>query len=231
MNKLSTKTKCLIFAAACLILIFIALWHYFHSATLIIQIAPTDATILINGTPYQNGLYNLRPQEDIEVTISANKFETKTLTINLEYGKVTNLFTYLTPKNDNWNIYIDQSYQESLNLLLTNSGYQYWDVAKTTSNLTIDQDNTAEDFIKKLSIKTLVPIQFSVCGKPANRLNCNSFSIDYNYSPDCGNNLCLIITSREPTFSNKVKKNVQDKLSSLGYDLSNYRYTYRQVNL
>lgn len=230
MHKISTKTKFILLTIACFILIFAIVWHYLHSATLIIQIAPTDATILLNGSPYQNGLHNLAPKKDLEVTISAENFETKTFTINLEYGKVTNLFAYLLPQDNNWDIYISQSHQESLNLLLADNGYQYWNLAKTSDNLTLDQDNSADNLIKKLSIKTLIPIQFSVCGKPANRLNCNAFSIDYNYSPDCGNNLCLIITSREPTFTDKVKQNVQDKLTSLGYNFSDYLYTYKQAD-
>lgn len=230
MNKISTKTKYIILTISCLVLIFAIIWHYLHSATLIIQVAPTNATILLNGSPYQNGLHNLMPKEDIEVTISAKGFETKTFTINLEYGKVTNLFAYLTPQDDNWSVYINQSNQESLNLLLANNGYQYWNLAKVSDNLTLDQDNSADNFIKTLSIKSLIPIQFSVCGKPANRLNCNAFSINYDYSPDCENNLCLLITSREPTFTDEVKKGVQDKLSSLGYNFSDYLYTYKQVD-
>lgn len=204
------------------------IYSYLHSSTLVIQVAPTNATITINDKTYQNGIFKTKPQDQITATISANGFQTKTINLPLEKHKINQLFTYLVPTNDNWEYYEKAENQESLSILLTNSGYQSWDLIKVNSNLTTDQDNSADTLIKKLSIETITPIQFSICGEPATRSNCDSISINYTYSSECDNQLCLAISGRRAALTPETLNTVKTKMAEKGYNLDNYSYFYQQ---
>lgn len=203
-------------------------YQHLHSSTLIIQVAPTNATITINSKTYQNGLFTTTPKDQVEATISADGFKTKQISFSLEKNKTNKLFTYLVPENDDWSYYEKVENQDSLSILLTNSGYQSWDLIKVNSNLTTDQDTSADKLIKELSVKTVTPIQFSVCGEPATRSNCDSISIGYDYSKKCDNMLCLVITGRKSNISQDTLNLVKTKLSEKGYNFTDYHYTYQQ---
>lgn len=206
----------------------ILVYQHFHSSTLIIQVAPTNAVITIDNKTYQNGLFTTAPKDQVDATISADGFKTKNLSLSLEKGKVNKLLTYLTPENDDWSYYEAAENQESLSILLTNSGYQSWDLIKVNSNLTTDQDTSADALIKKLSIKSVTPIQFSICGEPATRSNCDAISVSYDYSSECDNMLCLVITGRKAAISQDTLNLIKNKISEQGYNFTDYPYFYKQ---
>lgn len=229
MKKLA-KFKYLILGTLIIITIIITtiIYQYLHSSTIIIQVAPINASISIDGEKYQNGIFKTSPKDQVEIVISAEGFETKTFNTPIEKGKLTKILTYLVPEDNNWEYYEKTANQESLSILLTNSGYQSWDLIKISPNLTNDQDNSADNLIKKLSIESITPIQFSICGTPATRLNCDSISINYGYSPECNDTLCLLISGRKATLTSDTTNLIKSKLAEKGYNFNDYPYFYTQ---
>lgn len=213
---------------AILLIIVITIINYLHSSTLIIQVAPVNANITINGKTYKNGLHKTAPKNKAEVTVSAEGFTSKTLTLDLKSGYSSSLLLYLVPLEEKWEIYEEEKNKESLNILLANNGYQYWNLNKISNNLTIDQDNSAENFIKKISIRSIMPLQFSICGEPANRLNCDSLTIDYNYSQKYNDSLCISISGRKANLEQSTLDIIRNKLTEYGYNLNDYNFFYQQ---
>ena len=84
------------------------------SASLLIYVAPSDATISIDGQEYTNGVYRFYPGT-ITAEIRRDGFEPKTQTLELQNGRVTELFTYLTEEGGNFNWYV--SHDEDLSIL------------------------------------------------------------------------------------------------------------------
>lgn len=214
-----------------IVLVILSLYYYLHSSILIVQIAPINATASINGKDYSNGIYKLSPKKSVEVIITAKGFKDKKLSLDFQNNHVNKIITYLQPDSNDWEFYEQKGNSESLNILLASCGYDPQDLIQITPNITTDQDFSAQNLIQKLSIKTQTPLNFSICGTPATRKNCNSITINYDYGQDCGNQLCLLISSRTPTLEQSTLNDIRNKLHKSGYNLSKYKYTYTQENL
>lgn len=231
MRKLTTKTKIIListFTTLTVLIFGITIYNQIHSATLLIQIAPLDATVTINGQEYSNGSFRIAPKTQAEVTITAPEFKTKTLTLDIKSHEVTKLVTYLIPEDNDWRPYKELDNKDSLSTLLYMNGYQPWDLFQISSNLTTDQDSSADSLINTISIRTLTPFSFSICSGPASRTNCNAISIKYDYYLECGNTLCLAITGRGANLNDATLATIREKLAERGYNFDNYEYFYTQ---
>lgn len=74
----------------------------------------------------------------------------------------------------------------------------------------------------------LTLVEFSICGEPANRMNCDSIRVFYGDKKDCGEETCLVIEGRAVDLSESVLAEVRERLREEGYKLEDYRYIYRQ---
>lgn len=106
-----------------------------------ISVAPSQATVMINGNEYHNGSYEFQPGQ-YQATISAEGFTTKTLDINVQPDQTTAIATYLVNN------------QEKM---------EYFE--KSTADLQVLStlpDEDAQEFIsnydQKASIRDLLPI-------------------------------------------------------------------------
>lgn len=196
------------------------------SAKLIIQIAPTDAIVTIDGKEYQNGTYNFYPNEGVEVKISAESFRTKALNIDLAENSSNKLSTFLVPEDNDFSFYEKQNNLDSLNILLSLNGYTGGIGGNRGDNITTDKNHSADGFIKKLEIQNQLPLTFTICGEPASRMNCNSVQVTYGYHEDCNNSLCIIISGRTKEINGETVRTVNEKLSEIGYNLDDYTYIY-----
>lgn len=232
MNQLTPKTKKILlisgFIAIILIICIPLLYSFLHSATVIIQVAPLDATVTINGKEYASGLHQITPKSQSEVIVSAPNFETKTFNLDFKKGEITKILTYLVPEDDNWDYYKQLSNEDSLSVLLSLNGYQPWDLYQIDPNLTTDQDTTADDFLKTVFIRNATPYSFAICNGPATRTNCDAINISYDYYFECGNRLCLAITGRGPSLTTNTIDAIKEKLSARGYNFDDYEYFYEQ---
>lgn len=204
----------LIVLALISIIALIILYIYLHSATLLIQVAPYSANISINQKIYQNGLYKVKPEKQIEVTVSADGFKPETFSIELPKNQATTIITSLTPTEDNQNFYQKSENRDSLSILIANND--------------LEPSPDLQNTLKKISLQSSVPIETSYCGTPATRANCNSVSINYDYYPECENLLCVKITGRKSQLDEETLNVVRGQLSKLGYNLNDYQYFYQQ---
>lgn len=176
-----------------------------------ILVAPVGAEITIEGEKYHNGAYELQPGE-YTATISAEGFETQTLAITAERGKLTKLYTYLETADGNYGFYEKRANMESLEALIKITG------------------DDRPEFLQKLMLVDEGEIAFSACDGEATRTNCDSIKIKYDYEKECDWQLCLKITGRRMGLTNSVLYKVEQELASRGYDLNNYKYIYERVD-
>lgn len=196
-----------------------------RSAVVVIQVAPTNATVTIGGKSYENGSYQFFPGK-ITAIISAEGFDSKTVDLQLDVNSQNKILTYLNPTNGDYSFYEKKENINSLNILLTANGFIGGVANEKQERFSTDQDDSADDFIKKIQIKNKMPIKFSQCGKPATRMNCNAIQIDYDYDEKCGNSLCLIIKSRSEKINDEIKEGVRKELMKVGYKLEDYKLSY-----
>ena len=87
-------------------IIIIYIFQLRRSATLDILVAPTSATITINGQTYTNGTYQVEPISTT-ATITAEGFTSQEISLDILGGETTTLYTYLVPTDGNMNWYLD----------------------------------------------------------------------------------------------------------------------------
>ena len=218
-----------IIGATLTIFLLIIPWVQYSSrpAFLDILVAPVDTQITINGENYRNAVYELEPGT-YTASLAREGFVPETVELNLYKDKTTGLYLYLEPIDNNWGFYTQRKNQESLDALLRLNGYnsdgEIWEPA-----LQLSKDYTsADDFIKKITIKSVLPINFAICDEPASRMTCDAIEIKYDYSRSCNNELCLIITGRSSNLTEKTLFEVKNEISQKGYNFDDYQYTYIQ---
>ena len=87
---------------------------------------------------------------------------------------------------------------------------------------------TAGELAHRQAIAEITPLYLSICGTPANRMNCNAIVVNYDRAPECLNEKCLVINGRQAEMTDEVLTAVRDKLAENGYNLDDYVYTYVQ---
>lgn len=139
-----------------IIIIIVAINSAQKTATLKIDLAPSDAEVLLGGQKYVSGAYQIKPGE-YKTVISREGMTPKEFTINVDGNSVTNLITFLSD-NGSFDYYT----------LAGNYGsfYNLSQMASSENNVTTDQDKSAEEFISKFqdayaSLQTALPIYYS----------------------------------------------------------------------
>ena len=173
-----------------------------------INVAPSTATITINGQDYRNGIYEVEPG-NYTATISADGFTGKSANITVEEGQTAKLATFLPNKSEGM-AYFERSAAD-LNILRTLS------------------DQEAVDFIKsydkKLSIRDQLPLDASydmseVLGIPGNEIYEQTI---YDGSTDsrCSAAFCLLVSGYELSLDA-----VRESIADAGYNLDDYEVIY-----
>lgn len=176
------------------------------SSTLTILVAPSDATVLVNGKEYKNGTYEFAPGE-ITATIKKEGFESKTLSLNLEKNSDTRLYDFLIEKSGDFSYYrTNQADFEILKLVSKNS-------------------DEAQKFISsyndELALKDFLPITYSNNSfDPSNYIN---LSITYNTDECKQKPYCLLVYE---TFSGHLDLALS-LLRQYGYNPSDYEIVYK----
>jgi len=189
-------------------------------AYLDILIAPEDATVSIDGVSYGNAVYEFEPGTYTAV-VRKDGFLEKRFELELARGETAKLYTYLVPSDNDWSFYELEKNKPSLDNL---------------TNIVRNSDSEGgaidvEDLLKKVSIKSVLPIDFAVCREPASRMTCDSVEVTYDYERACDNALCIIVEGRNSELTNEVLSEVKSKLNEKGFDLGNYKYIYKQNTL
>lgn len=197
-KNLMTITSIVLF----LIITFSSIFYYTSLATLDLLVAPTSATITINGKKYHNGQHKLSAGT-YDVKISKKDFNTKTFTLNLKSNQTTNLHTYLdqTDGKDTW--YLNHNDDD---LIRTQIG---------------DEEATkqAEDYEKKYPIIKLLPFNYANYDE---NYNYTEFIIDGGKFDGCKEEFCLKITDSTGGNEEAAKSFIQGN----GFDPDDYEIIY-----
>ncbi len=81
--------------------------------------------------------------------------------------------------------------------------------------------HTAEELEHKNSIGEILPLNLSVCGENATRMNCDAITVEYADSE-------LVISGRKAKLDESGLTAIRDKLNEKGYNFDDYTYKYRQ---
>ena len=137
-----------------------------------IRVAPSSATILIDGKQYQNGKFRISSGEH-NIKITKDGFNTKDFTINT--NTTDKIYTYLLESNGGYNWYL--THQEDA-LLLTSIG-------------DYESKFTSETYNAKHAIIAKLPVIYANYDK---EYNYTEYRIDGGSFVGCDTDFCLKIT-------------------------------------
>lgn len=200
--------------AACLVgIIAVIIHNLMPEKTLVsINVAPTEATVTIDGREYHNGTYEIKPGQ-YQVSISADGFDPKIVNLDIKPHQTTPLSTYLVNKKE---------------------GLAYFE--KSAADLQVLNsitDQEIQDFMqqyrKKISIKDQLPI--SVRYNAAQGSTTEGRSLDFQTvsdgtsRSDCSMAFCLLVSATYG-ISAPDEASVRAALSNLGYNYDDYEVIY-----
>lgn len=203
---------------AFIIIVVAIIIHNAKTAVVDIFVAPSDATITLNGRSYDNfESHDILPGT-YHVKISMENMQTKEYDITLENQGFIRIWDYLLDENGGYDYYLAHPEDESI-----------------LTEIITDNDTAAKSFIKKYeSIAGILDILPIVDKTPSE--NGNLYGVRYEYDiltikdgrelENCSQAFCLYITD---TSGNK-KDYALSIISKLGYDPNDYQIIYEEVS-
>ena len=196
-------------------------------AFLDILVAPVDANVIIDGEEYRNAVYEMEPGH-YTATITKEGFNEVTVDFDLEKNKTAGLYLYMEPTDGNWDFYEKKENQDSLEALLRLNNYNSDGATWRPEVAPIQEKDGAKEIAKKYKVKTILPVNVSLCGEVATRMTCNAMRVEYKYSKKCGDSLCMVISGRSKELPNEALNEIREKFTEGGFDFDDYRYIYVQ---
>ena len=192
---------------AVLILIFgIISFRLTFSAKLDVLVVPADASVLINGKEYDNGVYENLQVGKAKVSISKEGFDSQEFEIELKRNEETRLYTYLEG-NEEWYDSADTNTQYLLDIINEYRGEQ----------------QTVE-LLNKYPIMKSVPIVIEKFYN--NYTEYISYRIDGGIFEGCEKEFCLKITDISGGNYERALQTIRDK----GYDADDYEIIYEDAS-
>ena len=181
-----------------------------------LYVAPVDATVTINGKEYEEATYAFMPGH-YEINISHADLGSKSFENDLESGHYLKLATFL--KDDNFEYYTLKDNYVSFSRLA--------EIAGAGHNITIDNDTSAEDFIKKTTslydALSLLPIDFQEYMETVDGEDLVAdITVKESDSDDCATFLCieaLMVGAQDKNIANRI-------LEEKGFNLEDYEILY-----
>ena len=173
-----------------------------------VNVAPTQATITIDGQEYHNGTYEFAPGQ-YQANIAADGFESKTLDFNVESSKTTPISTYLVNKKEGMDYYENSAA----------------DLQVLGSLSEPEAQEFMQRYNKKLTIRDYLPIDATynagpMRGETKNDLQPQTIT-DGSTDSRCSKAFCLKVTGR-----NIDQQTISDTISNLGYNINDYEVIY-----
>ncbi len=178
--------------------------HTIYSAKLTTTIAPSFATLEIDGKTYPiNTELSLKPQQTTAI-ISAEGFQRKEISLNLIKDETISIATYLVPNDGDLSWYYNNPEE---NTLFENVGGQ-----EAAKNALI--------FLEEYPISEILPLSFAdiVDGNPIN------YRIDIGKFEACKTNFCLKISD----YTGLSREHALNLIRSKGYNPDNYQIIYQK---
>lgn len=209
---------------AIIAVIAVAIFNTTKTAVVTFYVAPTDATITVNGAKYENGTYKFSPGS-YDITISHPELNSKTFHYDLASDSSTLVTTFLSSTDDDGDPSFD-FYEQSSNYY---SFQALASIAGKDNNQTIDHDTSAEDFVarmqKILSIESLLPIVDNIYGVPGVNTATTGYSIRNNIdNQECQKVACLLVMY----YGEGYEEAVAEEIRSIGYNPTDYEIIYER---
>lgn len=208
-NMYNPKKKLLIILVVFFVIVILSSVIFYlinrqKTASLDILIAPSSATVRLNGKKYKtNQTYQLKPGS-YTVTISASEFISQEFTISLSDNQSDKLYTILNPEVGNEDWY--EQHPKDLNIANIISDYY--------SNLNL------QEYREKYPIVNILPIQVVEVNQTT--YDWTEYRIDYGNFTGCDSDFCLKITdSTGDNYNNAI-----EKMKSAGYNPEQYQIIY-----
>lgn len=183
------------------------------------NVAPDDAEIFIDGKGgYNNNSYKIAPG-DYEIKIVHEELESKVINIHIDGNSLVSFATFLSQDGD------FSFYRKKKNY---SSFFRLSNIASADSNITIDHDKTAEEFIKSfqrsydLYISTF-PIEYYEYNIDGDGSLKGSVVIVNDYSEECEETLCLKATA----VGDISRGFIDDLLIKNGINVEDYEIKYK----
>ena len=196
--------KILLFGISAFILIILVTFSvlaFRPNAELIVLVAPSKATILLDGKKIHNGARAIRAGKHT-LKISLNNLETKTQEIELSANETKSVNLYLTGENDDFSHYLND--EEDIDLLA------------------MMDDEKAAKFVSEYrtakTITELLPITIvQDYGEASSKLELGE---------NCTRSYCLKIIDSGA----ELKGKMYEKIKSLGYNPDDYEIQYELLD-
>ena len=195
---------------AILVVILVIVIHNTKSAVVDIYVAPSAATIELNGKKYDNFVsYDMFPG-DYHVKIAMDGMQSKEYDLYLGDGDFGRLWDYLKDENGSLNYYVRNADEEAILAKVANDDeskkfvQEYEKAAGILKDLPIEYDGYSDDFAYY-----------------------TKYSIDLDERDDCPKMICLAIVDN--TGGNEQA--ALAKIREMGYEPGDYEISYNYVPL
>ena len=194
---------------AILLLVALSIVNSFRTATVSIQVVPSDSKITINGKTYENNnTYNILPSKNAKIEISHEDLETISYTQDLDNNTTTNISRYLTGKDQDFSYYEYKDHEEDSERLIN--------LASSFPN-----NKKLQKFIKKVKILQDLPLFYE------DYLDNYSIYIGvtisrYTKTKECERKICLLLDDKGENSLESTKF----ILEKYGYNPSDYQLSY-----
>lgn len=190
-----------------LVAILIIVVHHTKTATIDIMVAPSEATIELNGKKYENlESYNIMPG-DYHVKVAMEGMQTREYDMNLADGGFARIWTYLVDAD---------------------GGFEYYMMHPDDAAILEDvADKDAEAFVEKytkmMSITEVLPLTLSNRGDNTGEII--SIHIRWGTEDECREKpYCLIVKD----FTGKNTERALAMIREAGYDPDDYEIIFKE---
>ena len=188
--------------------------HNAKTATVDIKVAPSEATIELNGAKYDNfNTYDVLPG-DYHVKISMEGMQTKEYDFEIENNGFVRVNTYLVGEDGSFDYYLAHPEDEEILAdVVANGG----------------GDVAAEKFVAEdkgvVGILDELPINYDAYADDFAYYT--NYTIERNERDDCPKIICLTIIDR----TGESEQAAIDKIKEMGFDPDNYEINYEYKTL
>ena len=202
-KKLSKKNPILILSGSAMLLVLIVVLFttiFKKDAELYVLVAPSTATIKIDGHKVKNGRVPIRSGEH-KVVVSADGLETKEQSFTISKGETKSL--YLTGQNNSFDY------------------YKYYPDEIENLALVADGDEAAEAVSKLRHIVTIRELLPYTIGYDSGRKTAT-----LSLGTKCSKAFCL----KETDENTDMQKQMREEIKSLGYNADDYEIIYERID-
>lgn len=197
-----------IVAIAVIFIVIIALFirNLFYDTTVEILVAPSFATVEIDGKKHKSDTTVKLKSGTHSVKISADGFNGEELSLNTAKDETSTIYTYLIPESGSMDWYIDHPSEDMI-------------VTRIGSYLA---EQTADEYLKKYPVSSILPIEVVEYNQDQSLSGWVEYRIDGGQFKECKSEFCIKITDT----SGGNRDHAIQKIHDQGFNPNDYEIVY-----